>query len=186
MTLAIELLHRRKCMMTIMMHALVPKAFHIEVVRTELLHFPFTEANMRFRAASITSERSEKAFQAADDALITQVTVFQSCAEITRTLTVACAEAGFCDIKLHGVPSIDPNSLHVKAQGKCALQRVSYSEVQDQSEPGALPGQIVVSNNSDAHFAQFRFGVMGLSCAMTRRRTKQVLFPRAAAILSNP
>jgi hypothetical protein len=75
------------------------RAFHIEVVRTELAYFPFTEANMRFRAASITSERSEKAFQAADDALITQVTVFQSCAEITRTLTVACAEAqaGLCD-----------------------------------------------------------------------------------------
>jgi N-terminal domain of unknown function (DUF4140) len=115
---------------------------------------------MRFRAASITSERSEKIFQAADDAPITQVTVFHSCAEVTRTLAVACAEAGFCDIKLQRVPGIDPNSLHVKAQGKCALQRVSYSEVPDHTEPGALPGQVVVSYNTDAHSGQPRCGII--------------------------
>jgi N-terminal domain of unknown function (DUF4140) len=124
---------------------------------------------MRFRAASITSERSEKIFQAADDAPITQVTVCQTCAEVTRTLTVACAETGSCDIKLQGVPSIDPNSLHAKAQGKCALQRVSYNEVPDQTEPGALPGQIVVS---DCH-ANARVGHLGSLSACVAQHAAQ-------------
>jgi N-terminal domain of unknown function (DUF4140) len=158
--------------------------FILKLFELSCYTFCANKVNMRFRAASITSERSERVFQAVDDAFITQVTVFQNCAEVTRTLAVACADAGFCDIKLQGVPSIDPNSLHVKAQGKCALQRVSYSEVPDQTELVALPGQIVVSYNNDAHFGQSPFGVMGLSCAMTRRRTKQVLFPRAAAMIS--
>jgi N-terminal domain of unknown function (DUF4140) len=100
--------------------------------------------------------------QAGADAPITQVTVFQNCAELTRVLTVACAEAGFCDIKLQGVPSIDPTSLRVEARGECALQRVSYSEVPDQTEPGALPGQVVVSYCTNAHIERPRLNVIGL------------------------
>jgi N-terminal domain of unknown function (DUF4140) len=128
--------------------------------------------------------------QAGADAPITQVTVFQNCAEVTRVLSVACAETGFCDIKLQGVPSIDPSSLRVEAKGECALQRVSYSEVPDQTEPAALPGQVLVSYCPNAHIEQPRFDVVCMCCAAMRRCTSLArilcFFPKACSSIPNP
>jgi hypothetical protein len=79
--------------------------------------------------------------------------------------------------------------MHVKAQDKCALQRVSYSEFADQTELGVLPWSIVASYNANARFEQPRlnaYGVLHNSTPLHKVGTYKVLPSTLCSSFADP